>query len=338
MNNNKGVVIMVVLWVFIVLALIAWGLSRRSSIEVSVAQTYQGKVISYAAARAGINYAIDLLQRTPSTKDTLYSPGVTFDTTKTPADIFSHIATGPHSYAQIIWPAVNYSLTGINLEYGLRDEDGKININAIGAANYQILSALLMLKGLSQRDADTLSMAVINYTGINAAAGASNNFSLDLNGPLLKPKGRHYENLLELLEVSGMTKDIFAKIKDDITVYGDDQTGLWVNTDTANNEVIQAITNAAVRLNPSLNAADLVSEAYTVRDGADGQSFTSDDGVASVANVNDPNWPQVLQEGISNYYRARVVGVDTLSGARTVLEAVIHRAQNDTEIISWQKD
>jgi hypothetical protein len=103
--------------------------------------------------------------------------------------------------------------------------------------------------------------------------------------------------------------------------------------------VITAVANASVRLNPTSNAADIITQADTIRDGADNQSFSADDGVGSIASMNDPNWPTVLQEGSSNYYRARVVGVDGDSGTRTVLDVVIHRVQgNPGEIISWQRD
>jgi type II secretory pathway component PulK len=163
---------------------------------------------------------------------------------------------------------------------------------------------------------------------------------MDLNDSTIKPKNRPYQNLLELLQVDGMTQEIFDKIKDDITVYGNAQNGLWVNVDTANNDVIQAVANAASRVNPSINPTDIIDQAYTIRDGADNQSFSPDDGVSSIASINDPNWPVALQEGNSNYYRASVVGVDGDSGMRTVLKAVIHRTQGASkgEIISWQRD
>ena len=93
--------------------------------------------------------------------------GISVDQTKSPADIFSHIDTGQNAYAIVQWPARNFN-TGDNnphLEYGLRDEEGKINLNAISVANYQILSSLLQLKGLSQSDADKLALAIVNYTG-----------------------------------------------------------------------------------------------------------------------------------------------------------------------------
>ncbi len=337
--NNKGVVLIMVLWVLLILSLIAWGLGRRSSLEVSVLETYRGKLRSYAAARAGLNKILDLLQRSPSTKDTLYTTGIAIDPTKSPEDTFSHIDVGKNTYAIVEWAARNYN-TGDNkphLEYGIRDEDGKININAISVTNFQVLSALLQLQGLSQPQGDKLAMAVVNYAGAGQITGNSSFMNLDES--LLKPKNKPYQNLMELLEVDGMTMDIFYKIKDDVTVYGDPQNGLWINTDTANNDVLQAVANAAARLNPSLSPGDVISQANLIRDGADGQSFTVDDGGSSIASVNDPNWPVALQEGLSSYYRARVVGVDGDSGARTVLEAVIHRLQGSPgEIASWQRD
>ncbi len=340
MNNEKGVVLLIVLWVLLVLSLIAWGLGRRSSLEVSVLETYRGKLRSYAAARAGLNRMLDLLQKSPSTRDSLYLSGVTIDAAKTPADVFAHMDTGHNTFAMVAWRAKNYS-TGDNntpLEYGLRDEGGRLNLNAIGIVNYPILSALLQLQGLSQPDADKLAMAIINYSGINSAASNNNTF-MNLDQSRLKPKNKRYENVLELLEVDGMTQKIFDKIKDDVTVYGNSQTGLWINTDTANNDVIQALANASARVNSATTAQGIIDQAYGIRDGADGQSFTADDGTASIAMVNDPNWPAALQEGVSSYYRARVVGVDGDSGTRTVIEAVIHqRPGGQAELLSWQRN
>src|SRR5271167_4817528 len=105
--NNKGVVLVMALWVLLVLSLIAWGLGRRSSLELSLLETYRGKLRSYAAARAGINNVLDLLQRSPSTKDTLYSTGIGIDQTKSPSDIFSHMDVGQNAYAIVEFSARN---------------------------------------------------------------------------------------------------------------------------------------------------------------------------------------------------------------------------------------
>ncbi len=66
---------------------------------------------------------------------------------------------------------------------------------------------------------------------------------------------------------------------------------------------------------------------------------TPDDGITSIAAIASANWPAALQEGVSDYYRARVIGVDRDSGTRTVIEAVIQHAQGAPgKIISWQRD
>jgi type II secretory pathway component PulK len=337
--NNKGVILIITLWVVLFLSLIAWGLGRRSSMEVSLIKTYRGKLRSYAAARAGLNYCLDLLQRTPAAKDTLYATGINIDQTKSPQDIFAHIDTGQNAYAIVEWPAQNFNTANVqtNLEYGIRDEEGRININAINTSNYQILSALLQLYDLSLSEADKLALAIVNFSGINAQA-SNNNAFLDLDASLLKPKIRPYENLLELLEVRGMTREIFGKLKNDVTVYGD-KNGLWINTDTANNNVIRAAAIAAARGNPSANAANIIAQAYAIRDGADGNSFTPDDGAGSLAGNTVAFWPAVLQEGVSNYYRVRIIGIDGDSATRTVIEAVVHRLPGlPGQIISWQRD
>ncbi len=274
-RDNRGVILVTVLWVVLILSLIAWGLSRRSSLEVSLLETYQGKLRSYAAACAGVNSVLDLMQRQPSTK-------------QTPESIFSK----------------NFGTdTKGRLVYGLQDEQGKINVNAINLNNYQVLSALFQLKGLSQAQADTLALAVVSFA--QPSPGNNRWLTSDSSQPaVLKPKGKPYEHLLELLEVNGMTQAIFDQIKDDVTVWGDTQNGFWVNGDTANNEVIQAIANAAARGDPSMNAGDIIR-----------------------------------REGKSAYFRARVVGVDASTGVRTVVQAVIHHTQGSAgEIIAWQRD
>ncbi|MDE2027536.1 MAG: general secretion pathway protein GspK [Candidatus Omnitrophica bacterium] len=337
MMNNKGVTLIMVLWVLLVLSLMAWSLSRRSSLEVSLLSNYRGKLRGYASARAEISRILDLLQKSPSPKDTLYASGILIDPAKTPQDVFSHVDTGGGAYAVVRWQAHNYN-DSQPLAYGLRDEGGRININAISTNNYQILSALFQLKGLSQSDADALALSVVNYMGgISQASGRNSSFSQD--DSFLKPKRKHFENILELLEVNGMSREIFDQIKDDVTVYGSTKDGLWINVDTANNDVIQAVAHAAARVNPAANADNIINEACAIRDGADSQSFTVDDGAASIAGTDDANWPPVLQEGTSGYYRARVAGVDPDSGARTVVEAVIRRLPGEAaKIIAWQRD
>ncbi|MBI4310046.1 MAG: general secretion pathway protein GspK [Candidatus Omnitrophica bacterium] len=338
---NRGVILISALWVVLALSLIAWGLSRRSAMEIFLLEKYQGKLRSYAAARGGISRVMDLMDKSPAKKDTLYSAGIDIPSGKVPQDIFSHMDVGRRAYAMVQWPAGGLGEQDgkPRLVYGLQDEQGKININAINENNYQILSALFELKGLSRTQADGMALAMVHFiaTG-DQRAGAGWLADGDWR-PVLKPKNRPYDHLFELLEIPGMTGKLFDQIKDDVTVYGESQNGLSVNMDTANDDVVQALANAAARLDPSSGADAIVRQARGVRDGADGKPFTEDDGTG-IFSADARHWPPALRQINSEFFRARVVGIDAGTGARTVIEAVIRRPPGlaKNQIVGWHRD
>jgi type II secretory pathway component PulK len=267
------------------------------------------------------------VQRAPSTQDTLYSSGVKIDQGKTPQDIFSRIEVGENSYADVEWKAVGFGGNGKpRFIYGLQDEQGKININE---CDLGVLSALLQLKGLSKLQADTLAQAVIDFrSGAgNFQAGNQNWLESGQEMQTLKPKRQRYEHLLELLEVKGMTRNIFDKIKDDLTVFGD--PGFQINVLTSNNDVIWAVANS-IFLNDPSSAAAMMAKAYALRDAADSLNPLADSSIAG--------WPAL--QGNSRYYRAHVTGVDEISGMRSVIEAVIYSAPGGAQnkILAWHRD
>lgn len=277
------------------------------------------------AARAAINTMIDLIERSPSSRDTLYATAIKMYPTQTPQQLFSHIKVGDNAYAKIQWGSKNFNTPSQSAgdPYGISDEQGRININGINTSNYQVLSALFELKGLSKKDADKLAQNIIYYDTTGSPAHGN--------------KGRFYQNILELLEVPRMSQQIFDSIKDDVTVYGDIRRGLWINTDTANNDVIQAVARAASRINPTLNAANMIQKAYALRDGTDGASFAPDGGTTPVSSVANTAWPPALRDGKSNYYRIRAVGVDRVTATHTMIEAIIHYTPKGCQIIAWQR-
>jgi type II secretory pathway component PulK len=339
-QNKKGVILISVLWVVLILSLVAWGFSRRSAMEVSVLDAYHGKLRSYAAARGGINYVLSLMSQFPSAKDSLYALGVTLPKDKKPQDLFAHIGIGSGTYAMVQWKALEFGNDQPLMINGLQDEQGKINVNAINEENYQILSALFELKGLSHDQSDQLALDVVAFRNGKVTGG---NFHLteQERETALKPKNKPYDHLLELLEVNGMTRDIFDRIKNDVSVYGEAQNGLLVNVRTANNNVIQAVVNAAKRMNPSMDDSSVLNQVYAIRDGSDGQPFTEDDGQSNGAYQGDiRNWPPAFQESNAYYLKARVIGVDENTGMRSVIEAVIQRIPGveQNRIVAWQRD
>lgn len=337
---RKGVILMGVLWVVVILSLVAFGLSRRSGLESALMETYQGKVRSYAAARAGLAFVLERLEQSPTLQDTLYSSGIKLEEDQTPEALFSKIKVGDNAHAEVQWPGRGFTDEKVEA-WGLQDETGKINVNAITLENFQILSALFELKELSRSKADALARAVARFKIRSSDPGSAELKSMNDDEEevgRVKAKGRPFDDLFELLGVSGMTREIFDLVKDDLTVYGDAQNGLSVNMHTASDEVIEALAAAAARVNTQISRDSVAGQARGLRDGADGKPFTDDDGSPMDANTAD--WPPALRPGKSMYLRARVTGVDDLSGVRTVIQAVIRRGDGPggSIIVGWQRD
>ena len=325
-GTKQGFILISVLVIVVVLSIVSWSISRRSAVEMNLLERYQGSLRSYAAARAGINVMMDLLNTSPAVQDTLYSCGISIAKEKSPKEIFSHIEVDEQAYASVEWEGSGYGSSDRISWHGLQDEQGKININAINDGNYQILSSLFEIKGLDRSQADALALAIVMYKGV------------------LEPKQKPFDHILELLEIEGMTKDFFDKIKQDLTVYGDAQNGLWINVKVANDEVLQAVVLAAKRVNPDVNTTAILTKAYSIRNGADGIPFTGDDGAASSIDESPDggilNWPPALRMGNSNYLHARVTGVDKITNRRTVIDVIINRTQGfgQNRIIGWHRD
>lgn len=331
MRNRRGFVLIAVLWVVFFLSLIAWGLGRRSSMEASLITTYEGKMRSYAAARGGLEYALGLLEKATTQEDTLYSTGITYAPDQTPKAVFGKIEVSEGTYASIQSSPAGYPVDDETV-YGFRDEEGKININALNSENYIILSEFLKIKGVPEGRADQLARAVVNYRlpGLTSRGEgwlSKGNQSMDEQ---LKPKMKPYEHLRELLDVPGMDLALYNKISGQLTVYGGFANGLWVNVKTASDEVISAIALAAKRQNARIYVDDVINAAKNIRDGQDSMPFTNDDGIESIP-ADIEGWPPSLRQGISNHLNVKVIGVDGPTGARTTIEAVIARRLSTNE-------
>lgn len=344
-NRRKdGVILITVMWVVIILALIAWGLGRRSALEASILDTYEGKLRSYAAARGGLNYTMRQMEKTPSQRDTLYSVGIKLDKGQKPEDVFGRIDTGGGTYAAVSWTTEKYETSGKGKTvFGLEDEQGKININNIDQNNYTILSMLFERKGLKSGDALELARAIVGYKGTGMTPDKGQRFLEDDDKGALKPKAQPFDHLYELMDIPGMTPELFAKIKDDLTVYGDPAKGLAVNVRTVNNDVLEALAEASVQLVPTANKSDVVSRALSMRDGSDGIPFTEDDGAEpgpGDQSVPPAGWPAALQDTNTNFVRIRVTGVDVRTKARTSIYAIVRInggfAPND--IVGWGRE
>ncbi len=159
------------------------------------------------------------------------------------------------------------------LMYGFEDEGGKLNINT--AERSDLVRLFVLVAHLSQGDAEDLANAILDWrelgeTEISGFYGED--YYAKLTYPY-KPKKAPFENLSEVQLLKGMNPDVFLRVKDFITVYGDG----GVNINTASRLML-------IALGMSSHTAQILVEG---RKGPDGIEATSDDFIfLNSGNIN----------------------------------------------------
>lgn len=353
-GNQSGIILLVVLWMMVILSLLAVGLGRRTSIDLSLAKYSIGKLKANYLAWAGVMRAAQEIKKDtedPETGwfDTLYQCGVKIDGGKTPEDMFRHIEEGG-GYFDIGYPMQSAGNVGGQTYFGMQAEEGRINLNGITLQDFSVLSSLLVLLGYNEDTAVTVAASVADWHDAdmavtNAPFGAEEAYYKELNSPY-PCKNARFESVEELLLVRGMTPEMFSKIKNYVTVFPMDAVSVSVNVHMAPAIVIQAlarsmagpITNTAVE-----DADSLTEKMVNYRKGNDGIEFTADDRLVDMTAMNLNQKEQVIflttkgrMTDVSNYLRVRVRGVDAASRVHSDVEAVINRG--DLSIVYWHRN
>ena len=175
------------------------------------------------------------------------------------------------------------------VRYGLVDEESKININSINDANkadmLQMLQRLFMLVlNYNEAQAQELAASIIDWRDADNAltrpcGSAEDSYYLSLPYPY-KAKNAALEVLEELLLVKGMDENIFGKIRNYVTIYGDGR----ININTASKVVLSALGLSE----------DIINKIVAFRAGEDGITGTADD---NVFNQGSDIVPQLSQFG-----------------------------------------
>jgi general secretion pathway protein K len=150
-----------------------------------------------------------------------------------------------------------------SVRWGVVDEESKINLNK---TDLMTLTNLLMnVLSLKDEDADKLAQALLDWHQIGEGEVTgffSDDYYSNLQYPYPK-KSADYETLDEILLVKGMNKQMYDKLINFVTIYGDGT----VNINTASKEVLEAL---------GLPEA-LVDKVLAARRGKDGIDNTPDD-------------------------------------------------------------
>ena len=251
-------------------------------------------------AEAGIVKAREFLTKDKNEYDSLYECGIMIEDIKdieqTPENIFgaesNKLGNGTFS---VHYTRKKEDEEGENIQYGMIDEERKINIklsNLEKLTNYKEI-----LKRLSPGLTEEIINAIIDwqdggdFDSVRSPGGAED-FDYEAEYGY-SCKDADFETIEELLLVKGMTIDLFDEIKDYITVYTDGK----ININTAPKEVLTAVIDDGKG-----TYERLVTDIVNWRNGDDGVEGTSDDrllvdrnAVLSLAKEDDPQGKNRLE-------------------------------------------
>jgi general secretion pathway protein K len=324
-SRQRGVALIVVMWVIMVLSLLISGFAFKMYVETQVASFSRKELKAQMLARSGIEVA-----RMELILDTKSATEAGFDT------LVQEWATNEDLY-------VDHELSGGKYNVKVIDEERKLPLNKLAQAQ---LKRLMDVLGADPLDADVIVDSILDWVDaddLHLLNGAEDDYYAELDPPY-RAKNAPFDRLEELLLVRGVTKELY-----DGTPGTEDEPGRpglkevlttssagTVNVNTASSQVLQALLG----LDETQVAAIL-----TRRDGPDGIPGTDDDlpfrsveeflGSIGALSDNAKQEASPLLGVSSTYFRVESTG--EWGGVKHTISAVLYRQGNDCIIASWNE-
>lgn len=226
--NRKGSVLIIVLWSLFFLAMLAVAVQAYVMPFAELSGKLMNRTQRHYFANAGVERAIFEIENDDTDLyDSLYDSWSNNDAA------FNHVAIQGGTFS-----ALKDALRpGDKPQYGLMDEEAKININK---ASQQVLKNLFeKIAQVDPEEADAIADSIIDWRDeddVKQKNGKENDYYQALGQPY-DCKNSDFEIKEELLKVGGVTPEMFDKIKDCITVYGEGA----VNINTASLPVLVSL-------------------------------------------------------------------------------------------------
>lgn len=301
---------MAVLWSLFFLAMIAVAINSYVRPQMEFSSRLSGAARLYYIARAGVQRAIlEVENDATEDYDSLYDSWSVND------EVFGNVSFGPGTFS-VVKAAPS---GGSKEQYGLTDEESKININK---ASHDVLRNLFVNEAaISEKDADGIADAILDWVDKDEALhkdGKEDDYYQSLSEPYHCKNGP-FEAVEELLLVAGVTRESFDKVKDIITIYGDGM----VNINTAGARALKA-------LGLSEEAAEEIikfrSEQNSKKeDEAPSNVFTDASAIAEVLKKAD-----VGDQDATITRAAAVLGVKSDNFRGVVKGSIIHGGKSET--------
>lgn len=223
LHANRGIALIMVLWIIVVLGVTATYFSRGIREEAFIVKNFKDAEKARLLAMAGVHHALAMLS-VPE------MDGMNVD----------------HEYVEHYFSDIeNVTFGDGSYHVRVTDEESKVNINF---ASRDVIRNLLVGLGLHSIQADSVSDAIIDWRDTDDEPmlnGAETDYYSTLDEPY-SCKNSNYFTLEELRLVRGITNDLFygdsadvqeGGLIDYITVYGKGK----ININTANKIVLQSL-------------------------------------------------------------------------------------------------
>lgn len=233
---KAGSILVVVIWIVSMLVILVVGLAGLVSARVHSFKNFRDSTRAYLIAKGAVNKAIIEVHKEAKSSwyDALKEPW------STNSEEFEEIDLGGGS---AVVSCQRYSLDNKAVTfYGMLDEESLINIKTDYTDKIDTLTNLFIEMGeVEPEEAQQIANAILDWIDAGEddkprEGGAEDAYYLGLDPPY-ECKDADFDVIEELLLVKGVTPEIFIKVKDYLTVFGDGQ----ININTAGWEVLLAL-------------------------------------------------------------------------------------------------
>ncbi|MFH1201665.1 MAG: hypothetical protein V1674_02085 [Candidatus Omnitrophota bacterium] len=285
LKKDNGSILIITIWIMVILALFSFGLAHRALIELRLVRFSRDKIKAEYLADAGLVCAQQELAKDANSYDGLnerWSSG--FDSDKQEY-IFKDVKLKEGSFT------ISYNLlrdqTHPQIIYGICDEERRLNINRCRDPGLVRQALAILLSSLEVEEPEEIVNTLVDWIDPDTQA-----FGNALEEPFFKNDiFKAKEELIDVLtsffyNKRGLNKDearhnaieIFLKVRDNITVWGNGQ----ININTASPQVLKAIFSISLANNNVEGATEteidgLLNKITVYRQGPDAKEFSQDD-------------------------------------------------------------
>ncbi len=217
-NSEKGIALIMVLWVMVLLIALGTEFALSMKTEVNTTRNFKEDVETYYLAKAGMNLAkAEILSDAQfhswnREKGYIFGPVASGDTAagqKPGSGIMPGVSTGEELEAPEPPQRTELALGKGFMHYSIRDENGKININT---TTRDVLTKALAANGLSLgSERDTIVDSILDWIDPDdqhRLNGAETDYYQGLS-PAYSAKNGPLDSMDELLQVRGVTPELF---------------------------------------------------------------------------------------------------------------------------------